>query len=125
MVTSPGLNINLFAGMPRDGSEPVFSEPWEACAFAMAVQLNEASVFTWVEWASALATEIERAQMNGDRDIGDTYYRHWLNALETLVASKGLLDVLDMAQRKEEWRRAYLATPHGEAIELSQGQTPD
>jgi nitrile hydratase accessory protein len=124
-MSTNGPDLNLFAGMPHDGSEPVFSEPWEAHAFAMALRLNEAGVFTWVEWAATLATEIERAQADGDRDLGDTYYRHWLNALETLVTSKGLLGVSDMAQRKDEWRRAYLATPHGEPIELSQGQTPD
>ena len=124
-MSGSGLNINLFAGMPRDGREPVFSEPWEAHAFAMVVRLNEAGVFTWVEWASTLAAEIERAQADGDRYLGDTYYQHWLNALETLVARKGLLDLSDMARRKEEWRRAYLATPHGEPIELSQGHNND
>lgn len=120
-----GPDLNLFAGMRHDGSEPVFSEPWEAHAFAMAVRLNEAGVFTWVEWAATLAAEIERVQINGDQDLGDTYYQHWLNALETLVASKGLLGVSDMTQRKDEWRRAYLATPHGEPIELSRGQILD
>jgi len=94
-------------------------------AFAMAVRLNEAGVFTWVEWAATLASEIDSAQADGDRDLGDTYYRHWLNALETLVASKGLLGVSDMARRKEEWRRAYLATPHGAPIELSQERNTD
>jgi len=124
-MSARGPDLDLFAGMPRDGSEPVFREPWEANAFAMAVRLNEAGVFTWVEWAATLASEIDRAQADGDRDLGDTYYRHWLNALETLVASKGLLGVSDMARRKEEWRRAYLATPHGAPIELSQERNTD
>lgn len=124
-MSARGPDLDLFAGMPRDGSEPVFREPWEAHAFAMAVRLNEGGVFTWVEWAATLASEIDRAQVDGDRDLGDTYYRHWLNALETLVASKGLLGVSDMARRKEEWRRAYLATPHGAPIELSQERNTD
>jgi len=124
-MSARGPDLDLFAGMPRDGSEPVFREPWEAHAFAMAVRLNEAGVFTWVEWAATLASEIDSAQADGDRDLGDTYYRHWLNALETLVASKGLLGVSDMARRKEEWRRAYLATPHGAPIELSQERNTD
>ncbi len=124
-MSARGPDLDLFAGMPRDGSEPVFREPWEANAFAMAVRLNEAGVFTWVEWAATLASEIDSAQADGDRDLGDTYYRHWLNALETLVASKGLLGVSDMARRKEEWRRAYLATPHGAPIELSQERNTD
>ena len=113
----------LFSGMPVDGDEPVFREPWEAHAFAMAVRLYEAGVFEWAEWAVALSSEIELAQAAGDPDLGDTYYRHWLNALETLVAEKGLVDVSELTMRKEAWRDAYLVTPHGQPIELKAGDS--
>lgn len=112
------LELDLFAGMPRDGREPVFRAPWEAQAFAMAVRLNEAGVFTWSEWAASLSTAIERAQADGDEDLGDTYYQHWLNALETLVSEKGVLGADELKQRKEAWRSAYLATPHGDPVVL-------
>ena len=121
-MTSTPPDLDLFAGMPRDGSEPVFREPWEAQAFAMAVRLHEAGVFTWPEWAAGLSRAIERAQASGDRDFGDTYYRHWLTALEELIAEKGVLDLSDLESRKEEWRNAYLATPHGQSIELRNGK---
>jgi len=65
-------------GIPRDDDGPVFREPWEAQAFAMALALHERGLFTWNEWAAALAEEIKRAQAAGDPDTGETYYRHWL-----------------------------------------------
>ena len=108
----------LFAEMPVDDDEPVFREPWEAQAFAMAVRLYEVGVFEWVEWTAALSSEIERAQAAGNPDLGDTYYLHWLNALERLAAEKNLVEVSELTMRKEAWRDAYLATPHGQPIEL-------
>ncbi len=65
-------------GIPRDTDGPVFREPWEAQAFAMALALHARGLFTWTEWAAALAHEIKRAQGCGDPDTGETYYRHWL-----------------------------------------------
>ena len=37
-MTSTPPDLDLFAGIPSDGSEPVFREPCEAQAFAMAVR---------------------------------------------------------------------------------------
>src|ERR1041384_4428848 len=77
-------------GVPRDQDGPVFREPWEARAFAMALALHEAGVFTWKEWAETLGAQIKRAQAAGDPDTGETYYQHWLATLEALVAAKGV-----------------------------------
>lgn len=41
--------------IPRDEDGPVFAEPWQAQAFALAVKLSEDGYFTWKEWAAALA----------------------------------------------------------------------
>ena len=113
---TPGVDL---AGLPRDDQgSPVFREPWEAQAFAMAVRLHEAGHFTWTEWAAALAEQIRQAQAAGDPDLGDTYYVHWLAALERLVAAKGLVSAEELAQRKEAWAEAARVTPHGEPIEL-------
>ena len=102
---------------PEDA--PVFREPWEAEAFALAVKLHEAGVFTWPEWAAALAEEIKRAQAAGDPDQGDTYYRHWLAALERLVAGKHLSDQAELARYRDAWKRAADRTPHGSPIQLA------
>jgi nitrile hydratase accessory protein len=105
--------------LPRDDDgSPVFREPWQAQAFAMAVRLHAAGHFTWPEWAEALAGEIRAAQAAGDPDLGDTYYLHWLAALERLVASKGLISRDELAQCKDAWAEAARTTPHGQPIEL-------
>jgi len=105
-------------GLPMDQDGPVFAEPWEAEAFALTLRLHEQGHFTWDEWATTLSEEINAAQAAGDPDRGDTYYRHWLAALERLCTEKGLTDPSDMTTRKAAWHAAYLATPHGEAVEL-------
>jgi nitrile hydratase accessory protein len=105
--------------LPRDEEgSPAFNEPWEAQAFAMTLKLHQAGVFTWSEWAAHLAEEIQRAQAAGDPDLGDTYYRHWLSALERIVAEKGVIGAAELTQRKEDWAEAARATPHGRPIEL-------
>jgi nitrile hydratase accessory protein len=104
--------------LPQDGEGPVFREPWEAQAFAMALALHARGLFTWPEWAAALAQEIKRAQAAGDPDWGDTYYRHWLNALERLVSEKGVSDAATLARYQHAWDHAADRTPHGQPIEL-------
>ena len=108
-------------GIPRDEQGPVFREPWEAQAFAMALALQRRGVFTWSEWAAALGEEIKRAQRAGDPDTGETYYRHWLATLERLVAEKGVASEETLGRYREAWDRAADRTPHGTPIEL----TPD
>ena len=105
-------------GIPRDSEGPVFQEPWEAQAFAITVALHERGLFTWPEWTAALASEIKRAQAAGDRDTGETYYRHWLAALERIVADKGIADTKALARHYNAWGCAADRTPHGEPIEL-------
>ncbi len=105
-------------GIPRDTDGPVFRAPWEAQAFAMALALHRRGLFTWPEWAATLADEIRRAQAAGDPDTGETYYLHWLNALERIVASKGAADRTTLARYREAWSHAAGRTPHGTPIEL-------
>ena len=105
-------------GIPRDAEGPVFREPWEAQAFAMALALHERGVFTWPEWAAALASEIKHAQAAGDPDTGETYYRHWLATLERLVAEKGVASPETLVRYRDAWDHAADRTPHGSPIEL-------
>jgi nitrile hydratase accessory protein len=107
-------------GVPHDDrGGPVFREPWEAQAFAMALVLHQRGVFTWTEWAATLAEEIKRAQAAGDPDTGETYYRHWLATLERLVAEKGVASGETLTRYRNAWDRAADRTPHGRPIELS------
>ena len=76
--------------LPRDEGGPVFAEPWEAQAFALAVKLSEQGHFTWKEWAAALADELKAAADRGEPDDGSHYYEHWLATLERLGHSQRL-----------------------------------
>ena len=105
--------------IPCDAEGPVFREPWEAQAFAMALVLHQCGLFTWPEWAATLGEEIRRAQAAGDPDTGETYYRHWLNTLERLVAEKGVAGRDILARYQHAWDHAAERTPHGEPIELA------
>ena len=105
-------------GVPRDDDGPVFREPWEAQAFAMALALHGRGLFTWREWADTLAGEIKRAQAEGDPDTGDTYYRHWLATLEKLIAAKGVATSEALDRYRDAWDHAADRTPHGSPIEL-------
>ena len=104
--------------IPRDAEGPVFREPWEAQAFAMTLALHVRGLFTWPEWAATLGAEIKRAQAAGDPDTGETYYRHWLAALERIVADKGLSDARALGRYRKAWAHAAARTPHGTPIEL-------
>lgn len=106
--------------IPRDSDGPTFREPWEAQAFAMTLALHARGAFTWPEWAEALGAEIKRAQAAGDPDTGETYYRHWLAALELMVARKGIATDASLHRYRDVWERACLRTPHGAPIELEQ-----
>ena len=110
--------VSQMPSLPRDEEGPVFKEPWEAEAFAMTLNLHAQGHFTWPEWAQRLGAEISAARDAGDADRGDTYYLHWLKALEGLVAEKGLLTTDDLSKRKDAWDKAARATPHGRPIVL-------
>jgi nitrile hydratase accessory protein len=104
--------------IPRNAEGPIFREPWEAEAFALALSLNQRGLFTWTEWAATLGEEIKKAQAAGDPDTGETYYRHWLATLERVVAAKGLADANVLARTRTAWQKACARTPHGTPIAL-------
>ena len=106
-------------GLPRDSEGPVFREPWEARAFAMALALHARGLFTWTEWADALARQIKLAQADGDPDTGETYYRHWLATLEQLVTAKNVAPAAELHRYRDAWDHAADRTPHGQPIELT------
>jgi nitrile hydratase accessory protein len=113
------MTIGDLPALPHDKDDPVFNEPWEAQVFALAVCLSDVGCFSWPDWVAILSQEIKAAQERGDPDLGNTYYEHWLNALERICAETQLVSHPAMSQRQQEWRRAYLNTPHGQPIELS------
>jgi nitrile hydratase accessory protein len=118
MDTAAARATREVPSIPCDAEGPVFREPWEAQAFAMALALYERGLFSWTEWATTLSGEIKRAQAAGDPDTGETYYRHWLAALERLISAKGVATSETLHRYRDAWDHAADRTPHGLPIEL-------
>ena len=114
-------DLSLLKGLPVKDDSPVFREPWEAQAFGIALALYERGLFTWEEWAQALSTQILAAQAQGDPDLGNTYYRHWLAAIEALVSVKGVISPEELGRYQQAWHHAADRVPHGQPIELCAG----
>jgi nitrile hydratase accessory protein len=110
----PGL-----PGLPGDAAGPVFRAPWQAHAFALVLALHERGVFTWPEWAAALAAAIHRAERDAAPDPGERYYHHWLEALESLVLARGLARSDTLHALEHAWQAAAERTAHGQPIVLS------
>jgi nitrile hydratase accessory protein len=101
----------LLDSIPQDRGGPVFREPWEAQAFAMVVLLHQQGLFTWTEWADALSAQIAAVKARGAADTGADYYRHWLGALEQLLADKGIASA-DVLRRRGEHLLAHWPSGH-------------
>jgi nitrile hydratase accessory protein len=114
----PSVQLYTLPRLPRDERGPVFAEPWQAQAFALAVKLSELGHFTWNEWAATLADELRADAARGEPDDGSRYYHCWLAALEHLVVAKELTDPATLFARKEAWADAFRHTPHGMPVEL-------
>jgi nitrile hydratase accessory protein len=118
-------SFETLPSLPRDEGGPVFAEPWQAQAFALAVKLSGEGHFTWKEWAAALAAELKAAAERGEPDDGSHYYDHWLATLERLVTAKALTNTAELAERKEEWADAYRHTPHGKPVALKRNTSTE
>ncbi len=103
---------------PCDENEPVFDEPWHAQAFALAVHLSESGVFSWREWTEAITKEIMNAGDLEQANVENTYYKHWVYALEKIIKQKNIISNKELKIKLEEWRMAYLNTPHGNPVTL-------
>ena len=113
------IALAKLSGLPRDREGPVFAEPWQAGAFALAVTLSRQGHFSWKEWADALAVELRASAARGEADDGSHYYHCWLSTLERMVAAKGLSDAATLLGYKAAWAQAYRRTPHGKPVELT------
>jgi nitrile hydratase accessory protein len=112
-------HLKALPPLPRDEEGPVFAEPWQAQAFALAVKLSAQGHFTWKDWATALAEELKATEAQDEPDDGSQYYHHWVTVLERLVTKKGLSDSPALLNRKKAWVSAYQHTPHGKPVVLA------
>lgn len=106
------------------GPEERFAEPWQAEAFACAIQLSRQGLYTWPEWVEVFSAEIKAHPQQAGETSNSAYYRQWLAALERLLRLKGVTSETEIDRRAENWRRAYLNTPHGLAVQLHHAWDP-
>jgi nitrile hydratase accessory protein len=98
---------------------PVFEEPWHAQALALADSLVRAGAFTATEWADALGAALKAAEAQGRADDSGTYYTAVVEALEALSESRTGISGTERQRRREAWEQAYLSTPHGRPVTLT------
>ena len=91
--------------------EPVFREPWEAQAFAMAVMLHQQGLFTWTEWADTLCACIASAPEL-------SYYQHKKTTQKKHKTEKGATSPEELTRYQRAWQHAAHRTPHGQSIDL-------
>lgn len=103
---------------------PAFSEPWQAEAFALTMQLSRAGHFTWAEWVAAFSSEITASPQEEGEDVNTAYYRQWMQALEKIVGYRGMATDDEVADYQEHWRRSYFHTEHGKPVEFRKGLAP-
>ncbi len=108
-----------FAPLAREDTAPVFDQPWQAQVLALAAGLAEAGLFTPTEWSEAFGARLKAAEQAGAADDMATYYQAAIDTVEALVAERGNTSAAEQAARREQWRQAYLNTPHGQPVLLS------
>lgn len=84
----------------------------------MADGLVRSGLFSAAEWAETLGAARERDVIEGRPDSEETYYAAVLASLETLVRRHAPEIGASLEPRVDAWRRAYLATPHGQPVTL-------
>ena len=115
------LEATTIGPLKRMDGGPVFDEPWQAQVLAIADAMSRAGAFTPSQWSEALGQELRRAEARGAPDNVTTYYEAALVALEQLLMGAGLATTEALDGRREDWIRAYLATPHGQPVKLGAG----
>jgi len=124
-AVAAGAELPQLAALPRAADGPVFAEPWQASAFALAVSLSQQGHFSWTEWAAALSEELRASAARGEPTDGSYYYHCWLATLERLVVVKGLSDSATLLDCRDAWADAYRRTPHGRPVELADAPAVD
>ena len=99
--------------------EPVFAEAWQAEALAIADTLVQQGLFSAVAWSEALGAALREAEAEGAPDDQQTYYDCVVKALERLIAEQGAIQSSELEQTREDWKQAYLSTPHGDPVRLA------
>lgn len=105
-------------------ADPAFAQPWEADAFVIAVALSQRGYFSWPQWVEQFAQEIRDFPQRSDESAHTAYYRQWLSCLEKILSQHHLIPMSELLIREEQWRQAFLNTPHGSPVDLAAASCP-
>jgi nitrile hydratase accessory protein len=98
-VTILPLDIDGPGAPPRSNGELVFAAPWESRAFGLAMALHDSGFFEWEAFQQQLIRAVARAEAAGGEF---SYYRCWLEALQTLLDLQGVVEVAAVEERAAE-----------------------
>ena len=106
--------------LPVGPEDVVFDEPWQAQVLAMADLLIQSNQLSATDWSNTLGEQLKITQdvTDGDQDAKENYYQAALNALMQLIDNKTIISHNQLHNREEDWRNAYLSTPHGKPVVL-------
>jgi len=100
----------------EDYVDPVFEEVWHAKLFAVTVYLNQNGYFSWHDWVVNFGKFLHARGLEQPQNGGNDYFMAWFDALEDFLYQKGITDLDDLSNLEQEWRDAYLSTPHGTPV---------
>lgn len=106
--------------LPLTEPERPFEEPWHAELFATTHALAAAGAFAWPDWAAYFGAAIAQADAAGGPKDGSDYYDIWLAAFEAFLIERDLAEGERLGELRDAWTKAYLETPHGSPVTLSE-----
>lgn len=113
-------DLDALPDLPRDTDSPVFREPAEAIAFALAFACTSRACSPGKNGRPCCLRRSTLLRLMGIQtwatpatSIGPRPWSGWS------VTRAGAVGPMELDQRTDRWRRAYLNTPHGRPIQLS------
>ena len=116
MTTS--CTLDGVAAPPMLNGELAFEAPWQGRIFGIARGLAEQGIYHWDDFRARLIEQIaafdrshssEPAGVSGASTPRYRYYDHFLRALETLLAERGLIAAGELSERIG----MFVERPHG------------
>lgn len=95
-------DIEAIIASKKSGTVATFAQPWEARTFALTLALVEHKLFTLQDFQQALIARIAIHEAATCIIGTEDYYTKWIEALEYLLESKGLLKAKRLSDLEKE-----------------------
>lgn len=91
------------SGGSSDGEEPTFDSPAQARAFGLVVALSREGAFEWNAFRDELIDRIAGDDGSLETETEQSYYDHWLEAIERLLDENGYVSPAELEERAREF----------------------